>query len=221
MSRGPLTAVPGRTRHLVLAITGASGVIYGIRALEILRKMPDVRTHLVLTKAARATVRQETDMTAADVHALADEVHSDNDLGASIASGSFRTDGMLVAPCSVKTLSAIANCYDDTLVARAADVVLKERRRLVLLLRETPLHGGHLRLMSEATASGAILMPPVPAFYSRPASIDDIVHHTVGRALDLLDVSVDGMVRWTGERGADALSAADHGNDDLWLGDRR
>jgi 4-hydroxy-3-polyprenylbenzoate decarboxylase len=190
-------------RRIIIAITGASGAVYGIRALELLRGIPDVETHLVMTKAARATIGYETDRSVAEVRALADVVHSENDLGASISSGSFRTAGMLVAPCSVKTLSGIASSYDESLVVRAADVVLKERRRLVLLLRETPLHAGHLRLMSDVTASGAIVMPPVPAFYTRPASVADIVDHTVGRALDLLDVDTDAVQRWTGDRGPD------------------
>ncbi|MBW0100824.1 UbiX family flavin prenyltransferase [Pseudonocardia sp. KRD291] len=189
-------------RRIVVALTGASGAAYGIRALELLRAVPDVETHLVLTKAARATIGYETDHGVADVRALADVVHSDNDLGAPISSGSFRTAGMLVAPCSVKTLSGIASSYDESLVVRAADVVLKERRRLVLLLRETPLHAGHLRLMSEVTASGAVVMPPVPAFYTRPRTVADIVEHTAGRALDLLDVDTDAVARWTGERDA-------------------
>lgn len=189
-------------RHIIVALTGASGAVYGIRALELLRELPDIETHLVLTKAARATIGHETDRSVADVRALADVVHSDGDLGAPISSGSFRTAGMLVAPCSVKTLSGIATSYDESLVVRAADVVLKERRRLVLLLRETPLHAGHLRLMADVTASGAVVMPPVPAFYARPHSVADIVEHTTGRALDLLDVDSGAVTRWTGERDA-------------------
>ncbi|MBN9738148.1 MULTISPECIES: UbiX family flavin prenyltransferase [unclassified Pseudonocardia] len=192
-------------RRIIVALTGASGAVYGIRALELLREVPDVETHLVLTKAARATIGYETDRSVADVRALADVVHSDGDLGAPISSGSFRTAGMLVAPCSVKTLSGIASSYDESLVVRAADVALKERRRLVLLVRETPLHAGHLRLMSEVTASGAIVMPPVPAFYARPHSVADIVEHTTGRALDLLDVDTDAVARWTGERDGRAV----------------
>jgi 4-hydroxy-3-polyprenylbenzoate decarboxylase len=189
------------TGRIIVAITGASGAQYGIEALRALRAQGGIETHLVLTRAARATIAAETDLSVEQVRELADVVHSDNDLGSAIASGSFRTDGMLVAPCSVKTLSGIANCYDDTLVVRAADVVLKERRRLVLLVRETPLHATHLRLMTEVTASGAIVMPPVPAFYTRPASVDDIVTHTVGRALDLFGIDAAGVQRWTGERG--------------------
>jgi 4-hydroxy-3-polyprenylbenzoate decarboxylase len=186
-------------RRIIVAITGASGAPYGVRALQLLRARLDVETHLVVTRAARATITAETGMTVAQVCMLADVVHPDHDLGAAIASGSFRTDGMLVAPCSVKTLSGIANCYDDTLVVRAADVTLKERRRLVLLVRETPLHTGHLRLMSTVAADGAVVMPPVPAFYTRPVSVDDIVEHTTGRALDLFGIDV-GAPRWTGER---------------------
>ncbi|GAA3219368.1 UbiX family flavin prenyltransferase [Pseudonocardia petroleophila] len=191
-------------RRVIVALTGASGAVYGIRALEMLRELPDVETHLVLTKAARATIDHETDLAVADVRALADVVHSDGDLGAPISSGSFRTAGMLVAPCSVKTLSGIATSYDDTLVVRAADVVLKERRPLVLLLRETPLHAGHIRLMADVTASGAIVMPPVPAFYTRPVTIADIIDHTVGRALDALGIETDHVQRWDGQRGAPA-----------------
>lgn len=191
-------------RRIIVAVTGASGAVYGVRALELLRGVPDVETHLVMTRAARATIGYETDHSVADVRALADVVHADGDLGAPISSGSFRTAGMVVAPCSVKTLSGIASSYDESLVVRAADVVLKERRRLVLLLRETPLHAGHLRLMSEVTAAGAIVMPPVPAFYAHPHSVDDIVEHTTGRALDLLDVDTGAVTRWTGERDGEA-----------------
>lgn len=197
------------TRRVIVALTGASGAVYGIRALEMLRELPDVETHLVLTKAARATIDHETDLAVADVRALADVVHSDGDLGAPISSGSFRTAGMLVAPCSVKTLSGIATSYDDTLVVRAADVVLKERRPLVLLLRETPLHAGHIRLMADVTASGAIVMPPVPAFYTRPVTIADIVDHTVGRALDALGIETDHVQRWDGQRGGPPAQPVD------------
>lgn len=197
------------TRRVIVALTGASGAVYGIRALEILREHPGVETHLVLTKAARATIDYETDLTVADVRGLADVVHSDGDLGAPISSGSFRTAGMLVAPCSVKTLSGIATSYDDTLVVRSADVVLKERRPLVLLLRETPLHAGHIRLMADVTASGAIVMPPVPAFYTRPVTIADIVDHTVGRALDALGIETDAVQRWDGQRAGAPIHSAD------------
>jgi flavin prenyltransferase len=181
--------------RVIVGISGASGAIYGVRALELLAQL-GVETHLVITKAARGTLRQETEFTVAEVRALAAEVHSEHDLGAVISSGSYPTDGMLVAPCSVKTLSGIATCYDDTLLIRAADVTLKERRPLVLLLRETPLHAGHLRLMSQAADAGAIIMPPVPAFYTRPATVDDIVTQTAGRALDLLRLPHPATPRW-------------------------
>lgn len=195
-------------RRVVVAISGASGAIYGIRALEMLAEA-GVQTHLIVTRAARATLSEETGYAVADVRARADVVHAEHDLGSSLASGSFRTAGMLVAPCSVKTLSGIAHSYDDTLTVRAADVSLKERRRLVLLVRETPLHAGHLRLMVDADASGAVIMPPVPAFYPHPGSLDDVVDHTVARALDLFDVEVPRLRRWHGEqRGAQAGAAS-------------
>lgn len=185
-------------KRIVVAITGASGAAYGIRALEILRERPDTETHLVISDSGRATIAQETRRALDEVRGLADVVHPFRELGASIASGSFRTDGMLIAPCSIRTLSAVANCATGDLVSRAADVVLKERRRLVLLVRETPLHAGHLRLMLQATENGAIVMPPVPAFYAEPASIEDLVDHTVGRALDLLGIDTGFVKRWDG-----------------------
>ena len=198
-------------RRLIVAITGASGAIYGIRALEILRERPEVETHLVISDSGRATITQETRRSLDEVRSLADVVHPFRELGASIASGSFRTDGMLVAPCSIRTLSAIANCATGDLVSRAADVVLKERRRLVLLVRETPLHAGHLRLMLQATENGAIVMPPVPAFYAEPASIEDLVDHTVGRALDLLGIDTELVNRWAGMGDWAARQASDPG----------
>lgn len=183
-------------RRLIVAITGASGAIYGVRALELLRDVADVETHLILTPAGVQTAAEELDISASDIRALADQVHNHRDIGASISSGSYRTLGMLVAPCSVKTLSGIAQCYNAELVVRAADVCLKERRRVVLLFRETPLHAGHIALMDQATRNGAILMPPVPAFYHRPKTIDDIVNQTVARALDLFDISLPLLQRW-------------------------
>ncbi len=198
------------SRRLIVAITGASGAIFGIRALQALGSLADVETHLVISDGGRATITQETDMSVSEVRALADVVHPFGELGASIASGSFRTDGMLVAPCSIRTLSAIANSATGDLVSRAADVVLKERRPLVLLVREMPLHLGHLRLMQLATESGAIIMPPVPAFYPRPRSIEEIVDHTVGRAFDQFDLDLglverwDGMAEWARTRQGDA-----------------
>jgi 4-hydroxy-3-polyprenylbenzoate decarboxylase len=184
--------------RVIVALTGASGAIYGVRALEILRDVPDVETHLIVSKGARATLALETSRKLEDVQALADVVHSDQNLAASISSGSFRVHGMLVAPCSVKTLSAIAVCDSRNLVARAADVMLKERRPLVLLFRETPLHLGHIRIMAQASEAGAILMPPVPAFYHQPKTIDDIVDQTVGRAVDQLGLESGVVRRWTG-----------------------
>ncbi len=184
--------------RVIVGISGASGAIYGVRALELLAQL-GAETHLIITKTGRATLTQETELTVADVRALASEVHSEHDLGAAISSGSFPTDGMLIAPCSVKTLSGIASSYDDTLLIRAADVTLKERRPLVLLLRETPLHTRHLRVMTQAAEAGAIIMPPVPAFYTRPGTIDDIVTQTVGRALDVLRLPHPATPRWHAE----------------------
>lgn len=193
-------------RRLIVAITGASGAVYGIRALQLLREAGGFETHLIVTAAGARTIVEETDFTVAQVRALADVVHPARDIGAPIASGSFTTHGMLVAPCSVKTLAGIAHGYDDELVARAADVCLKERRRVVLLLRETPLHAGHIALMDQATRNGAIVMPPVPAFYHRPRSIAEIVDQTVGRALALFDIDVPQARSWDGH----APRRADH-----------
>lgn len=184
-------------RRIILAITGASGAIYGVRALELLRDV-EVETHLVLTSSAQRTIAHETSYKLDAVKALADHVHNPRDIGAAVSSGSFVTTGMLVAPCSVKTLSGIANSYNDELVVRAADVCLKERRRVVLMLRETPLHAGHIDLMARATANGAIIMPPVPAFYALPQTVDDIVDQNVSRALELLDITIAGVRRWDG-----------------------
>jgi 4-hydroxy-3-polyprenylbenzoate decarboxylase len=185
-------------RRVLIAITGASGAIYGIRALQLLKEVADVETHLIVTASANRTITHETDFRPDEVKELADFAHHPRDIGAAVSSGSFITNGMLVAPCSVKTLSGIANSYNDELVVRAADVCLKERRRVVLLLRETPLHAGHIDLMARATNSGAIVMPPVPAFYALPNSVDDIVDQTVSRALELLDVTIAGIKRWNG-----------------------
>lgn len=185
-------------KRLIVAITGASGAIYGIRVLELLREVPDVETHAIVTSSAHRTIAYETKYTDEYVRDLADQVHSPRDIGAPVSSGSFITAGMLIAPCSIKTLSGIAHSYNESLVVRAADVCLKERRPVVLLLRETPLHAGHIELMAQATRNGAIIMPPVPAFYAMPQTIDDIVDQTVGRALDLLDVGLPGVKRWDG-----------------------
>ena len=183
-------------RRLTVALTGASGVAYGIRALELLRPLEDIETHLVISPAALRTIAEETDDEPARIRALADVVHDHRDIGAAIASGSYRTVGMLVAPCSVRALSGIAHGAADDLIIRAADVCLKERRRLVLLFRETPLHAGHIALMERATLNGAVIMPPVPAFYSRPRTIDDIIVQTVARALDLFDIELPQLFRW-------------------------
>ena len=182
--------------RLIVGISGASGVIYGIRLLEVLGKRGEVETHLVLTKPAERTIAEETDWKIDDVKALADMVHSPADIGASIASGSFQTMGMVVMPCSIHTTAAIACCNADNLLIRAADVTLKERRKLVLVVRETPFHRGHLKAMLEATEAGAIIMPPVPAFYGRPKTIDDLVNHTVGRVLDLFGIENELLKRW-------------------------
>ncbi|RKR03441.1 4-hydroxy-3-polyprenylbenzoate decarboxylase [Kushneria sinocarnis] len=182
-------------RRLIVAITGASGFVYGARALELLRPL-EVETHLILSKSADLTRHYETGITREALHELADEVHPVGDIGASLSSGSFRTLGMLVAPCSVKTMSEIASGATTNLISRAADVVLKERRRLVLMLRETPLHLGHLRTMTALTEMGAIMFPPVPAFYARPDSLESMIDHSVARALDLFDIEIEGMPRW-------------------------
>jgi 4-hydroxy-3-polyprenylbenzoate decarboxylase len=182
-------------RRLIVGITGASGVIYGARLLRLLARL-DIETHLVLTRSAALTIAYELDQTVDELKALAAVVHPIGDVGASIASGSFRTEGMIVAPCSMHTLAAIATGVCDNLLTRAADVVLKERRRLVLLVRETPLHLGHLRNMTAVTEMGAIVSPPVPAFYSRPKSIEQLVDHTIGRALDLFAIDSGAVTRW-------------------------
>ena len=199
-------------KRLIIAITGASGVIYGVRALQLLREVEDVETHLIVSPGALRTAVEELDIGQEEIRAMADKVHSFRDIGASISSGSFKTIGMLVAPCSIKTLSGIANCYNDELVVRAADVCLKERRRVVLLLRETPLHAGHIALMQQASLNGAIIMPPVPAFYHRPKTIDDIVNQTVGRALDLFDIELPLVKRWKEEQNASQSNTGDEGD---------
>ncbi|MGQ5640529.1 MULTISPECIES: UbiX family flavin prenyltransferase [unclassified Streptomyces] len=181
----------------MVGISGATGIAYGVRVLELARKA-GVETHLVVTPAGQRTRAYETDLSAGDLAALADVSHRPADIGAAIASGSFPTDGMIVAPCSVRTLSAIAFAGGDNLLTRAADVTLKERRRLVLMVRETPLTLTHLRAMTAVTEAGGIVMPPVPAFYLRPGTVQDIIDHTVGRALDLLGIEVSELARWDG-----------------------
>ncbi|MDD9891189.1 MAG: UbiX family flavin prenyltransferase [Gammaproteobacteria bacterium] len=186
--------------QLIIGMSGASGAIYGIRLLEILKSEPDIETHLVMSESAKMTIGLETDWIAKDVKALADHVHANKDIAANIASGSFRTAGMIVAPCSIKTLSAIANSYADSLLVRAADVVLKEQRRLVLVPRETPLHTGHCELLMKASQIGAVIAPPMPAHYIKPKSVDDLVNHHVGRVLDLFDIDAGLVKRWQGSR---------------------
>jgi len=181
-------------KRLVIGISGASGVIYGIRMLEVLRGK--IETHLVMTEHAKQILSWETDITAETVESLASFVHSDNDLASPLSSGSFINQGMIIIPCSIKTLSAVANSYSQTLIARAADVNLKERRLVVLVVRETPLHLGHLRLMAQVTEMGGIILPPLPAFYHKPKTIADIIDHTVGKILDLLEISHDLYHRW-------------------------
>jgi 4-hydroxy-3-polyprenylbenzoate decarboxylase len=184
--------------RLIVGISGASGVIYGIRMLEVLKDQPDVETHLVISNGAKLNISLETDWDVKDVEALADEVHSDQNLAATIASGSFKTGGMVVVPCSMKTLSGVVNSYADTLIVRAADVILKENRQLVLMPRETPLHAGHCRLLHEAALMGISIAPPMPAFYNNPQSIDDLINHNVGRVLDLFDIDNSIVKRWAG-----------------------
>ncbi len=187
-------------RRLIVGISGASGTIYGIRLLEVLRGVPDVETHLVLSPAARRTILLETDRAVEEVEALANRIYRSSDIAAAISSGSFRPSGMVVAPCSMKTVSGIATSFSDNLLLRAADVVLKERRRLLLLVRETPLHLGHLRLLVQAAEIGAVIMPPMPAFYHRPATLAEVVDQTVNRVLDMLDIELDLDLfpRWQG-----------------------
>lgn len=187
-------------QRLIVGLSGASGAIYGIRLLEVLQLVEQIETHLVLSAAAKKTILAETDYAVEQVEQLADQSYPFKDVGAAIASGSYPTLGMLVLPCSIKTLSGIVNCYSDNLLIRAADVVLKDRRKLVLALRETPLHLGHARLIVQATELGAVVAPPVPAFYHRPQSLDDIINQTVNRLLDLFDIQLpqDLFTRWQG-----------------------
>ncbi len=197
-------AIAGQNRHIpsmrrdppiIVGISGASGAIYGVRLLEALhdKKMP---AHLIVSKSAALTLKEETDVSMEHVRRLAQATYQNSDIGAAISSGSFRTRGMVIAPCSIRTLSDIAYGTTDSLLSRAADVTLKERRRLVLVVREAPLHAGHLRSMLAATENGAVIVPPVPAFYHRPKTIDDIVNQTVGRCLDLFDIDVGLVKRW-------------------------
>ena len=198
--RGDDQPLPVTPRRLVIAITGATGSIYGIRLLQVLRETAGVETHLMLSDAGVLNLHQELDMNRKDAEAMADVVHNVRDIGASIASGSFQSDGMIVAPCSMKTLAAVAHGFSDNLISRAADVVLKERRRLVLMVRETPFNLAHLRNMTAVTEMGGIIFPPLPGFYQRPQSIAEMVDHTVGRVLDLYGVAHSLTPRWSGIR---------------------
>jgi 4-hydroxy-3-polyprenylbenzoate decarboxylase len=187
------------SRRLIVGITGASGTIYGIRLLELLRAA-DIETHLVMSRAAQTALAAETSLKVADVEKLADVVHQNADLGAACSSGSFRNLGMIIAPCSIKTMAEIATGATANLISRAADVALKERRRVVLMLRETPLHLGHIRSMAAVTEAGAIVYPPVPAFYAQPKSLEEMIDHTLGRVLDLFEIDTGKVRRWSGEK---------------------
>ncbi len=187
-----------RPRRIVVGISGASAAIYGIRLLEVLKGVPGVETHAIVSAGAQATIRYETDWQVNDVLALADVVHDERDLAAPLASGSFLTDAMIVAPCSMRTLGMIAHSLNENLIVRAADVHLKERRKLVLMVRETPLHAGHLKAMYDLTIAGAVILPPMPAFYHRPHTMQDLIDHSVGKALDQLGVDHELFRRWTG-----------------------
>ena len=187
--------------RLIVGMSGASGAIFGIRLLEILKDVPDLETHLVMSSAAKLNIKVETDHDIGSITSLADEIHNNRNIAASIASGSFKTKGMIIAPCSMKTLSGIVHSYADNLLLRAADVVLKEHRRLVVAPRESPLHSGHCRLLYEASMLGVIIAPPMPAMYNRPRTIDDMVNHTVGRLLDQFDIDPGITKRWQGWTG--------------------
>ncbi|HXY26115.1 MAG TPA: UbiX family flavin prenyltransferase [Candidatus Acidoferrum sp.] len=188
-------------QRLIVGLSGSSGLPYGIRLLEVLRKLGTHEVHLILTNAAKLNISVETDWSAKDVEALADDVHNVMNISASIASGSFKTQGMIVAPCSIRTLSAITNSFADNLLVRAADVTLKERRRLVVMPREAPLHTGHCKLFYEASQLGVIIFPPMPAFYSRPRTIDEMIDATIGRVLDLFGIDCGLVKRWSGVPG--------------------
>ena len=200
-------------KRLIVGISGASGTVYGIRVLEVLRDTP-IETHLVMSAAAKRVTELEMGVSVEQVSALADAVYANDELDAPISSGSYPTMGMIVAPCSIKSLSAIAHSYNDTLLARAADVVLKERRKLVLVVRETPLHLGHLRLMAQVTEYGAVILPPMPSFYHQPKSVDDIVNQTVGKILDQFGLEHDLLRRWAGGRGLCGPDSASPQTDD-------
>lgn len=195
------TSAPPKQR-LIIAITGATGSVYGVRLLQVLQANPDVETHLLISEAGVLNLHQELDMKRKDVEAFADVVHHVRDVGASIASGSFQSDGMVIAPCSMKTLASVAHGMSDNLITRAADVVLKERRRLILMVRETPFNLAHLRNMTAVTEMGGIIFPPLPGFYHRPQSIQEMVDHTVGRVLDMFGLPHELTPRWQGLKDA-------------------
>jgi 4-hydroxy-3-polyprenylbenzoate decarboxylase len=188
-------------KRLVVGISGASGAIYGVRFLELLRGVPDVEAHLIISDAGRRTIVEETDYSVEAVEALAPRRYRNRDIGAAVASGSFKTAGMVIVPCSIKSAAAVAHCAADTLIARAADVTLKEGRPLVLVVRETPLHLGHLRVLSSLAEMGAVILPPMPAFYMNPRTLDEVIDHTVLRMLDQFGIDMPGAPRWTGEMG--------------------
>ncbi|MYM41486.1 UbiX family flavin prenyltransferase [Duganella qianjiadongensis] len=200
--------MPDRPRRIVVAITGATGAVYGLRLLQFLRDAPGIESHLILSDAAILTLHQETGLQKREVEALAHVVHKVRDIGASVASGSFQSDGMIIAPCSMKTLASVAHGLADNLIARAADVVLKERRRLVLMVRETPFNLAHLRNMTAVTEMGGIIFPPLPSFYHQPASIADMVDHTVARVLDLFQIEHGLAPRWQGMQAASTGTVA-------------
>ncbi|MBM9464506.1 UbiX family flavin prenyltransferase [Aeromicrobium sp. YIM 150415] len=189
---------PDSPRRIVVGLSGSSGPHYGVRLMEVLRAHTDHEVHLVMSKGARATIEIEMGRDPAEVAELAHVVHDERNLAASIASGTFVTDGMVIAPCSIKTMAAVANSLNDNLIVRAADVCLKERRRLVMLVRETPLHAGHLRMMTDVTNAGGVILPPVPGFYHDPQTIDDLIDHTVVKTLDQFGIHVDIIRRWSG-----------------------
>lgn len=189
---------PDSPRRIVVGLSGSSGPHYGVRLMEVLRAHTEHEVHLVMSKGARATIEIEMGRDPAEVAGLAHVVHDERDLAASIASGTFVTDGMVIAPCSIKTMAAVANSLNDNLIVRAADVCLKERRRLVMLVRETPLHAGHLRMMTDVTNAGGVILPPVPGFYHDPQTIDDLIDHTVVKTLDQFGIHVNIIRRWSG-----------------------
>ena len=192
---------------LIVAITGATGVIYGIRLLELLSANKEVETHLIISQAAELIIQSETDYKIQDIKSLANFIYDNNDIGACLASGSFKRDGMIIAPCTIKTMSALANSYADNLISRAGDVTLKERGKLILLVRETPLHLGHLRNMEKLAEIGAVILPPIPAFYNQPKTIEDIIDHTLGKVLDMLGIDHSISQRWSGLPGGQISSA--------------